>query len=120
MRRTRCNIGIELLLAQAHMHVGPLRSGSGQVLMKRHRHDASTLMPFNRAGHNSLALPGNSSFRLVVNRSKLIAVQHRVIPCGILQLVVEFVRALQIVMLAGDYALSSEINQIIQQIGSFL
>ncbi|MNC26315.1 hypothetical protein D3C75_744420 [compost metagenome] len=102
------------------MHVGPLRRGSGEVLMERHRHDAPILMPLNCAVHNSLALPGNGSPRLVVNRSKLIAMQHCVLPCGILQLVVEFVRTLQIVMLSGDYALSSEINQIIQQIGGFL
>ncbi|MNI75239.1 hypothetical protein D3C73_1313730 [compost metagenome] len=100
LRRTRGYIGIKFCLAERHMHICPFRRGSGQVLVKGHRYDASALIPVNRAVHHRLALAGNGPFRLVVNRSQLVAVQNGRFSGGFGQLIVEFIGALQIVMLS--------------------
>ncbi|MNW60455.1 hypothetical protein D3C74_384440 [compost metagenome] len=74
--------------------------------MIAHGYDSACLMPPDCAVYHGLPLNIDLLRRLIINRSQLIAVECGILSAGRLQLAVEFIRALQIIMLPADHSLS--------------
>ncbi|MNW18395.1 hypothetical protein D3C71_2179510 [compost metagenome] len=74
--------------------------------MVAHRHNSACLMPAHRAIHHRLTLALYNFLCLIVDRTQLIAVERGILSAGILQLVAEFIRTLQIIMLTAEDCLA--------------